>query len=125
VQPKISYASNNQSRNPNYEPRNSLSIDQIDHNLKNSKEFGGRNETHVKHQLTKMAPSKMGQENIQLFDKQTKQSTGKSVNAQSINQLLSQKAFVKQMLKKNPEFLENVVGEVKEQVREEVKGRND
>lgn len=124
VQPKITYTSNNPSNNTKYEPRDSLSIDQINKNIRTSRELGGQQNVQVNPQLKKVATSKVTPGNIKLFDKQKNQPSGKSVNVQTINQLLGQKAFVKQMLKNNPEFLENVIEEVKEQIREEVKGRS-
>lgn len=62
---------------------------------------------------------------LNLVDKSTGQSSGRQVDLQMVNDLLGQKAFVKQMLSQNPKFMEHVTLEVKERVKEEIKGEGD
>ena len=125
-QPGVQY----NSHQPSNEPRESLSIEQIHENLQRSSENkhhdpqtsqsnppGPINNNQTYHNRRSSLPD------LKIFNLEDKKILEKKISLATVQKLLTQKQFVKQMLKKNPEFLEIVTEEVKEKIKKEVQGK--
>ena len=97
-----------------------MSIDQIDQNLRQSLEpiKSSPHPNSQKHQPSSQV------HDLKIYNLENKEILEKKISLSTVQQLLSQKEFVKQMFEKNPSFLKIVTEEVKERVQEELRGRD-
>jgi hypothetical protein len=126
VQPSITYNSHQPTSG---EPRESLSIEQINENLKRSSEPKNINQPNpaqsappVQSQNHPVHNRRSSLPDLKIFNFENKNILQKKISLETVQQLLSQKQFVRQMLNKSPKFLEIVTEEVKEKVYKELQG---
>ena len=58
------------------------------------------------------------------IDHESKLGLKREISLETVQQLLSQKEFVKRMLGRSPEFLEIVTKEVKDRIKNELQGQS-
>lgn len=128
-----------------FDPRPSLDINQINENLKFSREpqeLKQENQTSLIHVQSEMnhkwanetvekemetlkseGARRASLQDLTVYDLKNKKVLNKKISLKTVQKLLSQKQFVKDLMKENNEFLKIVTEEVKAQVKDEVKGR--
>ena len=96
-----------------------MSIDQIDQNLRQSQEPMQRiqHNTPQNHETSKQVP------NLKIYNLDNKEIMNKKISLKTVQELLSQKEFVKKMFEKNPNFVKIVTKEVKERIQDELRGK--
>ena len=129
--------------------RPSLDINQINENLKLSKEPQEIEKLQRNESLPNAIQSEMNHRRIDdpklreieerqaegarraslpdltVYDLKDKKVLNKKISLGTVQQLLSQKKFVKDLMEENNEFLKIVTAEVKSRVKDELKGRGD
>lgn len=95
-----------------------MNVNQINQNLQKSMEPGNPGQLETVHQeRSKGTPPENSH-----FDPESREGLKKKISLETVQELLSQKEFVRRMLNRSPEFLQIVSEEVKERVRTELEG---
>ena len=117
VNPQVSYNSNTfQPKAKNQRP--SMSIDQINENIRLSQEPRPRNN------LQKTSEnSRQSLPDLKIYNLENQEILKKEISLETVENLLSQKHFVKQIMGRNPNFLKIVTEEVKEKIQKELRGK--